>query len=134
MTMWILIAIPLTCGLCALLARPRRPRLGNEVEELVYTRLLGRQQRLLLLACTMTVATLLLLVLSLPRRIDRTLDAERYPPQVCVDLVGNGVSTCYIRQRDGMWVVETMLADGKRRQVGVVAESPTEEGAALHIP
>ena len=47
-------AIPLTCWLCALIAAPRRPRVGNEVAELVYIRLLGRQQRLVLLAAVAT--------------------------------------------------------------------------------
>ncbi len=37
--------IPLTCWACALLAAPRRPAFGNEVEELVYSRLLGRTAR-----------------------------------------------------------------------------------------
>lgn len=41
--MWTLIALPVTCWVCTLLATPRRPHLGNEVEELVYARLLGRQ-------------------------------------------------------------------------------------------
>jgi len=38
-----LIAIPLTCWLCAFVAIPRKPLPGNEVQELVYARLLGRQ-------------------------------------------------------------------------------------------
>jgi hypothetical protein len=40
-------AIPLTCWLCALLAHPHRSLPGNGVAEIVYRRLLGRQQRLL---------------------------------------------------------------------------------------
>jgi hypothetical protein len=66
--MWTLVAIPFTCWLCALVALPRRPRLGNEVEELVYTRLLGRQQRLVLLAVVASAAFLLVLLLGLPPR------------------------------------------------------------------
>ncbi len=132
--MLILTAIPITCWICAVVAIPRRPHPGNEVQELVYVQLLGRQQRLVLLAGAVTVATLLILAPSLPRRYDRTSETERHPPQVCSDYLGNGVSTCYTRQTGGMWVVETMLADGERRQVGVVAESQTEDRTALHIP
>jgi hypothetical protein len=106
------IATILSCWLCALLATPRRPRRGNEVEVLVYTRLLGRRHLLVGLAAVVTVVMLLVFVLSLPRRIDRTLGAERQQPQVCVDLLGNGMSTCYTRQSDGMWAMETLRADG----------------------
>src|SRR5436305_781925 len=45
-----LATIPVTCWLCTLIATPRRPRLGDEVAELVYSRLLGRQQLLRLFA------------------------------------------------------------------------------------
>jgi hypothetical protein len=43
-------AIALTCWICTFIALPRKPLPGNEVEELVYARLLGRQQRLALVA------------------------------------------------------------------------------------
>jgi hypothetical protein len=54
--MWLplMAAIAATCWACALLAVPRRPMPGNEVAELVYSRLLGRQQRLVLAASTAT--------------------------------------------------------------------------------
>jgi hypothetical protein len=125
--MWTVILIPAACWLCAVIAVPRKPCVGNEVEELVYARLLGRERQLVLLACVVTVVTLLVLVLSLPRRIDPTLDAVRHPPQVCADhLVG--VPTCYTRQPDGTWVEEAMQDDGSWRQVSV-ARPPADEGA-----
>lgn len=61
-------AIPLTCWLCALIAAPRRPRVGNEVAELVYIRLLGRQQWLVLLAAVATAVLFVALVITLPQR------------------------------------------------------------------
>lgn len=59
-----LIAIPLTCWLCALVAIPRTPQLGEEVQELVYRRLVGRHQ--LLLACAVLASLVVALVLALP--------------------------------------------------------------------
>jgi hypothetical protein len=75
--MWTLIAIPATCWICALVALPRRPRLGVEVEELVYARLLGKHQRLVLLAILMTGVTLLALPTALPRHADTDLPTAR---------------------------------------------------------
>jgi hypothetical protein len=122
--------IPLTCWLCAFLAVPRKPRVGNEVEELVYARLLGREQRLLLLACAVTVVTLFVLVLSLPRSIDPTLDAERHPPQVvCRHDAWSAAAICYTRRPEGTWVEKVVAADGTWRQVGIVASPPADERA-----
>jgi hypothetical protein len=60
--MSVLATIAITCWPCASIAVPRRPRIGNEAEELVYVRLLGRQQWLVLLALLMAAATLLSVV------------------------------------------------------------------------
>jgi hypothetical protein len=60
------LAIPLTCWVCALVARPRRPHGGNEVEELVYARLLGRSERVALLALVVTIVTFFTFVVALP--------------------------------------------------------------------
>ncbi len=58
-----LLSITITCWLCALIAIPRKPRLDNEVAELVYRRLVGRHQLLVALAVSATlVATLCALV------------------------------------------------------------------------
>jgi hypothetical protein len=70
-----MIVVTLTCWLCTLVAIPRKPQVGDEVAELVYCRLLGRQQRLALLAVVATGALLLTVVLSLPQRVDATLDS-----------------------------------------------------------
>lgn len=45
-----------TLWAAALAAAPRRPRVGNEVQELVYRRLLGRQHLLVLCASAVTAA------------------------------------------------------------------------------
>jgi hypothetical protein len=130
MSAWI--ATILICWCCVLIATPRKPRVGNEVEELVYTRLLGRQQHLVLLACVVTVVTLLVLVLALPRSSDPTLDAARHPPQVCQHDPWSTATICYTHQEDGTWVEKAVQADGTWRQVGVVAEPPPDEGAGHH--
>jgi hypothetical protein len=72
-----LIAVPLTCWLCALLAIPRRPLPGNETQELVYGRLLGRQQHLTLLAFLLTIVAAFAIALSASRGVDADLPALR---------------------------------------------------------
>ena len=67
--MLVFAAVPLTCWLCTLLAIPHPPQPGDEVEELVYRRLVGRHQ--LLLACTVIVTLALALLIAL-----RLLSAE----------------------------------------------------------
>jgi hypothetical protein len=81
--------IPLTCWLCAWLARPSKPLRGNEVQELVYGRLLGRHQRLLLLALLLTGGLLLCLLIALPQRIDSTLQSVRGAHAECAHHLGN---------------------------------------------
>jgi hypothetical protein len=115
--LWTLVAIPVTCWLCVLLAVPRRPGLGNEVEELVYTRLLGRQQRLVLVATLATVVTLLAAVLALPRDGDGALAAQR--PVACGVLVA-GLTTCAVKDAEGSWALLERGTDGTWRRVGSV--------------
>lgn len=80
-----LAAVALTCWLCALLARPSKPLPNNEVQELVYVRLLGRQQLLMLLAMIVTAgAFLALLTVGRPNRIDPGFHAVRHPNASCV--------------------------------------------------
>lgn len=71
-----LIVVTLTCWACTLVTSPRKPRIGNEAAELVYSRLLGRQQRLALLAVVATATLFLTVVLSLPQRVDATPDSS----------------------------------------------------------
>ena len=58
------VAIPLTCWLCALIAAPRKPIPNHEVQELVYWRLVARHPLLLALATATTLVVVLVLVLS----------------------------------------------------------------------
>jgi hypothetical protein len=67
-----MILVTLTCWACTLIAAPRKPHVGDETAELVYRRLLGRQQHLALLAFLATAALFLTVVLSLPQRVDAT--------------------------------------------------------------
>lgn len=53
--MYLLMLIPLTCWLCALVAIPRKPLPGDEMQELVYRRLVGRHQLLVALAVLVTL-------------------------------------------------------------------------------
>ena len=53
--MGILIAVPLTCWLCLLLAIPRRPRHDDEVAQFIYRRLIARHQLLILVASGITL-------------------------------------------------------------------------------
>jgi hypothetical protein len=78
------IAIPLTLWLAALVATPRRPLQDTEVTELVYVRLLGRQQRLILLAILASGVALLLAVALLPERIDPDLRGLRESQAECI--------------------------------------------------
>jgi hypothetical protein len=109
--MWTLVAIPLTCLACVLVAAPRRPHLGNEVEELVYTRLLGRQQRLLLLAFALTGATLIGAIASLPQRIDPDLHALRDARTTCTYPMSGG-TICSVLQPGGEWARTQAQPDG----------------------
>ena len=80
-----LTAVALTCWLCALLATPRKPLPNNEVQELVYARLLGRQQTLMLLALVVTAGVLLALVaVARPNRVNLDFHAVRHPNAPCV--------------------------------------------------
>ncbi len=54
-----------TCWLCALLAIPRKPLPGNETQELVYRRLIGRHQLLVALAFAVTLVTCCGMMISL---------------------------------------------------------------------
>ncbi|MDQ6834358.1 MAG: hypothetical protein M3008_13260 [Chloroflexota bacterium] len=73
--MLMMATVAATCWLCALIATPRRPLLNNEVQELVYTRLLGRQHLLMLLALAATAGTFLVFTVgAVPGRGNADLD------------------------------------------------------------
>jgi hypothetical protein len=114
--MFAYVAIPLTCWLCALLARPRRPCLGNEVQELAYARLLGRQQWLMLLAFTATMALVMFLILRLPTQPNPDLSVLRQARSGCdaqfqMSSSGNA-AVCYETQSDGRIAQKQMQDDG----------------------
>lgn len=115
-------AIPATCWLAVFIATPRKPRLGNEIEELVYARLLGRQHLLRLFALIVTGAMFLALVVTLPSRVDPTLRSHR----VCADSP-SGKSTCYSPQSDGTWTQEELENDGAWRVVAIVSRPSLAE-------
>lgn len=123
MAAWI--ATILTCWCCALLARPRRPRPGNEVEELVYARLLGRQQLLLGIAAVVTALTMLALIVILPRRLDPTLGEARLLDQYCTAAAA-GRPSCYRMYTDGRWAEAVQMAGGQWTVIGVVPAPPTD--------
>ena len=115
-------AIPLACWLYALIAIPRRPRFGNEVEELVYARLMG-QQRLILVAVVVSAAAFLMLVLSMPLRVDADLRGERAARWRC-DAAAEAVAFCAERSAGGMWLTKQRLADQSWQVIGVAPVPP----------
>ncbi len=117
--------VPLTCWLCALIAIPRRPRVGNEVEELVYARLLGRQQRLVLLASVLTGAALLAIILALPGHATADPGRAAEVRQVCTDRLAYA-PICYTRQPYGGWRVQQWHADGTVTEQGIVSRPPPQ--------
>jgi len=124
-------AIPLTCWLCVLVAMPRKPLPDNEVQELVYSRLLGRQQRLVLLAFFVTAVAFLVMVVGLSQRADVSRESVQAGQQICSGSPALS-PTCYTRQSDGQWQEEQLQADGSWRVIGVVAHpSITEKDAEI---
>lgn len=83
-------AASLTCWLCVLIVTPRKPRCGDEVQELVYTRLLGRRQLLVFFAAVITAGTLLAGILAIPVGVHA--DREQFRA-VCPDR-DNGSTRC----------------------------------------
>jgi len=124
--MYLIAAIPLTCWLCALIAIPRCPRVGNEVEELVYARLLGRQQWLVLLASVLTGAALLAIILALPSHAAADPGGVAEVGQVCTDRPANAL-ICYTRQPGGGWRVQQGHADGTVTEEGIVSRPPPSD-------
>jgi hypothetical protein len=122
--------IPLTCWLCVLLALPRRPLLGHAVQELVYSRLLGRQQRLVLLALVATVLALLAFLATLPTPVAPGLRAHRPGSLVCTH-PAVGTPTCSVLRADGWWNQEVLEDDGAWLATGTVA-APDEDARPTH--
>jgi hypothetical protein len=112
-------AIPLTCWLCVLLALPRKPLPGDEVQELVYSRLLGRQTRLVLLALVLTAGALVAGIATLPERADPDLATARRVRTYC-DLTAAHRAVCDYLQADGSWLEVRRQSDGSWSMVATV--------------
>ncbi len=138
-----LATIPLTCWLCAWLAKPSKPLRGNEVQELVYGRLLRQQRRLTLLALLLTGGMLLCMVITLPQRTDSTLQAVRGANAECVVQLGkderdlardetvSSIVQCYELEAGGGWVEkEYRHGSGWRTIASVVA--PIDPEKTIH--
>src|SRR3954452_20785223 len=67
----------------AFVAMPRKPLPNNEVQELVYSRLLGRQHRVIIFAAMVTALGLLALALSLPADIATRAGTTAAAQQLC---------------------------------------------------
>lgn len=108
--------VTVTFWVCTLIATPRRPLAGNEVAELVYARLLGRQQHLVLLALIATAAAFLLAVLALPARVDADLALRRQANLPCREQLRQfgsaNAPVCYERRADGTLVQRQLQEDG----------------------
>jgi hypothetical protein len=126
-----LVAVALTCWLCAVLALPRKPRRNDELQELVYARLLGRQQTLMLVALVATALAFMVFVAGLPQRTGTDEEGAPVRQRLCSDspLLP---STCYTRLSDGQWTEEQLQADGSWRIVDIVSRpylAEKEQGA-----
>lgn len=119
--------------LAAFVVMPRKPLPHNEVQELVYARLLGRQHRAILLAIIVTALGFFVLVLSMPSSPAARPSGASSRRQVCFD--GSAIlPTCYTPQPGGMWIQEELQASGTWRVVGVsfsAPQPPGEKGGAL---
>lgn len=114
-----LTAVALTCWLCSLIALPRKPLPNNEVQELVYARLLGRQHLLMLLALVATAGALLTLIaLARPSRIDSDFSAARRLNPPCVQSAYD--PTACATPQPGTRVIRDMQDNGKSAVVATV--------------
>jgi hypothetical protein len=107
-----LAAVALTCWMCSLIALPRKPLPNNEVQELVYARLLGRQHLLMLLALVATAGALLtLVVLARPSRVNSDFSAARRLNAPCIQSAYD--PTACATPQPGTRVVRELQDDGK---------------------
>jgi hypothetical protein len=110
-----LIAIAVTCWLSALVAIPRKPRPGNEVAELVYARLLGRQQRLVLLAILASALAFAIFVVHLPGTLpDDVAEVQRGQQGICASANAEP-HVCWDERPSGIWTVERQQSDGSEK-------------------
>ena len=114
-----LAAVALTCWVCSLIALPRKPLLNNEVQELVYARLLGRQHLVMLLALIVTAWALLMLVaVARPSHIDPDFNTVRRTNTSCIPTAYDPACT---RLPPDIRVVREIQDDGKPAIVTTIA-------------
>ncbi len=128
--MVLLVAVPIALWLAAWLAMPGRPLQGNEVAELVYSRLLGRQQRVVLLALVVTLGAFLAGIAALPRHGQRSPQARTAMHQVC-STVSVYPQTCYTEQPGGDWSVETLQSNDTWMKVATMPRPPSPADLAM---
>lgn len=112
-----------TLWIAVFLVAPHKPLPNNEVQELVYARLLGRQQRVILLAVIVTAVAFLALIADMPHRTDALADTAPRTRHLCNDLP-MGQLICYTLQPTGIWVTEQLQPDGIWHIVGASASPP----------
>jgi hypothetical protein len=100
-----------------LVAMPRRPLPGNELAELVYIRLLGRHQRVALLACAVTALAAVTLLGALTRYAATDAKEMRGEHVICIDQATTP-TTCF-REVVGGWQEEQLGTDGEWHLVGL---------------
>jgi hypothetical protein len=124
--MLLFIAISLTCWVCTLIATPHKPRLGLEVEELVYARLLGGQERLVLLAILVTTAGLLAWLITM-RPGDMDPDVNLLPqPSIPCALATAAPTSCMTAQPNTLLVRE--IQDYGQSEVVTTIAAPSPSG------
>jgi hypothetical protein len=133
--------VPLTCWLCLLVVTPRRSPLGNEVQEQLYTRLLGRQRTLALVAGLATLVAAIAAVATGPQRLDPDLRAVRQARAACIaardaasDAAEYGVviqARCYELQPGGTWAEQVEQPDGSWRFVAQHPALPVPASAGI---
>jgi hypothetical protein len=111
--------------LAAFVAMPGKPLPHNEVQELVYGRLLGRQHRVIALATIVTAIGFFTLVLSMASNSPARSDGAPSQRQICFD--GVVLPICYTPQPGGTWAEEE-LEDGTWHMVGVSYAAPRPPG------
>lgn len=123
----------LSLWVATFIAMPHKPLPNNEVEELVYTRLLGRQHRVLLLAVIGTVLGLLVLLLGMGSSVKAPANHPSSRQQICFSGVA-APPTCYTPQPGGEWLEEQLQEDGTWRVVGVSFAAPQPPGEKDDTP
>ncbi len=121
-----------TLWIATFVAAPHKPLPNNEVQELVYSHLLGRQQRVILLALIVTAVSFFVLIAGMPHRADTSATIAPRTRHLCTDLP-MGQLVCYTLQPTGIWVAERLQPDGIWHIIGDSTSPPVlnEPGHAL---